>query len=191
MLEYKINQKLKRLFKCIKQNQYNSNGDIIPTGITIKENVLELQESGTGTPRVSARNYIYGIVARVEDTYVVMKATNPCDKLIYYTILYSNILYIGSDVIAKIDIEECLDSSYDNMDKFCQGETFNIGNLITEAIDKNYNSNKSFEFIFDGIISNPHPIQSVKVFETMIIVEDYFVTPINVIKGFALVPNCE
>lgn len=167
---------MENLFNYIKENQFDSQWKLIETTIFLKENIIENQLSGSTDPRSSAVNSVYGEVLEVGNTYVIIKTKNSCKNPIIYTILYSKIIYIATDLAIDINIEIC--------------STSNKNCLLIKSLNKNKDSNKQIVFIFNGIISNTHPVDSVRLLNDLVIIQNYFIIPINNIDGFGFVPNC-
>lgn len=183
-----------KTFEFIQENQVLDNGYLSETTIELKFSLTNSQSPLSTTVRESATNTVKGFINIVGKTNVVVIAKSTCaDRYDVYTIEYSQIIEVISDVIIR-NFNDYL-KSLEKTPRVC----YECENQYTDMLlnykklIKRYKNDDTqlVKVIFDGVNSRNTRVVDLTVVRNLIVIENAFVFPITVIGGYIIVPSCD
>lgn len=183
-----VTDTLRETFKFIKENPYIIEGNVANVYILCGVSILE-DESSTNVTNNYATLTISGVVKKVCETYVELEYINNEGETIFSTIAYDNIVYLYH--LSIIEYFEEYVNAINSLPPLCyclEDSKFNLLVKLAKTISNEPDAN--LKLVLDGVLTRNIAAENIAILRNLVIVEEFFVNPINYIGAFIKVAEC-
>lgn len=183
---------LKSTFQFIKDHpKYYDN---TPAGADIVLGVFLLENQTQQTNNFNfAVTYMYGVVKKVYDTFVILESNGPEGEKLQVVILYKAILRVYHPSISEnfAAYVNYVNSNNPPLCKAKNNENLDILRDLAIILGRNNPKQGNFVFIYDGILTREFKPEEIAIVRNLIVLDEAFVVPVTSISGFSQIAVCE